>query len=240
MNNSDYTEENACEKTLSYKSLIKGLNKAKNGALAKVSKISRTSSHSGFFLNKSSVKPKKHKTLEIDSVGEEGTAQVIRSPIVKRGKSNQSSLDITNSNNCIEADHSFEFLHKRLESCKIENLSLKQEIILLKSQLKTLSNTILSIQQKLEYTSINRDELEEKVIQLMQENKKMASENEKLTSTISMFDNEKVLHSSFYLRDDLEHKILSLDREKDEKQEQCLHVLISYLSCLNEFFASEQ
>jgi hypothetical protein len=56
-----------------------------------------------------------------------------------------------------------------------------------------------------------------------------------------MFDNEKVLHSSFYLRDDLEHKILSLDREKDEKQEQCL-LCFDLVICrvLTSFSSSEQ
>lgn len=231
MNKTVVRSNNEAEETVSYKNYLKGLDRTRTtGSLKSINR-----KHSI-----GSLKPPSQGSLkiEVDSVGEEGTAQIIRSPIVKRGKSSHQSLDLTPT-----ASHQVQDLqsfHSKLQAIQQENKYLRQENKLLKSQIKLIQNSVNDVKSKLESTLEASETLRESNTQLLMENKKLRQEVDQLMTVINLYDNESCRSSHVYLQDDLEAKILSLDKEKEEKYEMYQTAVMKLISYLNEFISSEE
>lgn len=236
--------ENLAEKTVSYKNFIKGLNRTKSfgqGAYSTVNCKSNLETLASPIIKKSEQNIRRKKIMvDVDKVGEEGTAQIIRSPIVKRGKSSNSSLDISNSSHILQSDRKLIQEKDVSLSSKLEASHLKQENLMLRSHVKILQLSINDLQKKLEEALKESSALVCHIEELIIENKKMHIENERLISMISTLENESFRSSKAYLQDDLEAKILSLDKEKEEKQEQIQQILIKFMAYLYEFSSSDE
>jgi hypothetical protein len=232
--------ENHSEETVSYKNFIKGFSKSNSFASSVNDKRPNT-----IKIPNSNFNPKfkanrlKSSQLEFDCVGEEGTAQLIRSPIVKRGKSTNSSIDLADKNAFMGTEKLFKSIQDKLQTKTLENLSLKQEIQILNNKLLILLSTIADLNIKISHLETQSSEIEKKFNSLLIENKKTLEENEKLSNMLIMLVNDPRPSEQLDLHEDLEAKILSLDKEKDEKHEQYQQILLKYLGCLHEFAAAE-
>ena len=263
--------ETQCEETVSYNNFIKGLNKAKTLVQSSFMHHCRAKSFnesiSQNLQDTQKISKNKNISLDLDNVGEEGTAQHIRSPIFKRGKSSQSILKLIGNSKGRDTDtvkseskrfDTFTEIYKKLdklketdkeiteiktkfEHTKLENHSLKQEILILKSQIKNFQRIIVEMTKKTDFIQKERDRLEDTITELIIDNRELIKENEKLTSLMGNWENDKSIPSNkLYLQDDLEQKILSLDREKDEKSEQYQQLITKFVSYLQEFCTSEE
>ncbi|OMJ74809.1 hypothetical protein SteCoe_26188 [Stentor coeruleus] len=238
------TFENNAEQTITYKNFIKGLNRTKSFGQSAHSSAKRRANLEALIspmIKKSEqVIRRKKISLDVDTVGEEGTAQVIKSPIVKRGKSSNSSLDITNSGNLLPNNQNLVVEQEMSLSSKIEINHLKQENIMLRSHIKILQLSITDLQKKLDESLKESSALTCQLEDLILDNKKTLLENERLLSVISTLENDSFRNSKTFLQDDLEAKILSLDKEKEEKKEQMLQILVKFMAYLNEFTSSDE
>lgn len=231
MNKTVVRGNSEAEETVNYKSYLKGLDRTRTTGSLK--SIHRKNSFG-------SLKPpfQGSTKLELDSVGEEGTAQIIRSPIVKRGKSSHQSLDLTPTTSH-QSQNSESFITS-LQSTQQELKYLRQENKLLKSQIKLVQNSLNDFKYKLESALAASETLRESNTQLLMENKKLRQEVDQLMTVINLYDNESCRSSHVFLQDDLEAKILSLDKEKEEKYEMYQGTLMKLISYINEFIASEE
>ena len=243
MKTSIKTSDNHCEETVSYKHFIKGINKTRaflqrSALLNKRNNSSDTCKciNNKILLNNSTTKKN---SLDNDSVGEEGSAQLIRSPIVKRKQSSSLIEEDLKIETLLTTEKKTEDIQEKYMTTLQENNSLKQESQILKTQIKKLKNIVKNLNRKIEEYRNEYKRLNEKINNMILDNSKLLQENEKLLEILH--ENDRSCPSmKQYLQDDLEQKILSLDREKEEKNEQCLQILIKFLSYLNEFSSSEE
>ena len=238
------TSKPQCEETVAHKNFIKGINKVKGLIQNNLIMHQRTNSCESLIYPNNKVNQNvriiKKSKLEIDCVGEEGTAQIIRSPIVKRKKSSATSVDIANLDEFMGNNKKLEEIQGELHKIKLENASIKTESQILRSQIQILKNIIADLNKRLEDSKVETNQLISRINGIMHENSRILQENEKLMNRMTR-DNERSYSSiKLYLQDDLEQKILSLDHEKEEKNELYQQVLMKYLSCLNEFSSSEE
>lgn len=235
--------ENNAEQTVTYKNFIKGLNRTKSFGTSTHYSAKRKANLEALvspMIKKSEqVIRRKKISLDVDTVGEEGTAQIIRSPIVKRGKSSNSSLDITNNTHLLPNDQKLVVEQEMSLSSKIEINHLKQENIMLRSHIKILQLSITDLQKKLDESLKESSALACQLEDLILDNKKALLENDRLLSVISTLENDSFRNSKTFLQDDLEAKILSLDKEKEEKKEQMQQILVKFMGYLNEFSSSD-
>lgn len=217
------------EETVSLKSYIKGFEKARPSASVKSLASKQSFSITRFNPNSRVV------SLEIEKVGEEGTAQIIRSPIVKRGKSSNQSVDLNQSLKASDPRQLAEV--KNLEH---ENKYLLKENILLKNQLKIMQNSLNDSKHKLDQSLKVSEVLRENNTELVMQNKKLHQEVDRLVTMINMFEAESCRSSQAGFQDDLEAKILSLDKEKEEKYEMYQSTMFKLISYLNEFISCEE
>jgi chromosome segregation ATPase len=168
-------------------------------------------------------------------VGEEGTAQLIRSPIVKRGKSSSHSLEGLLP---VPPQPSTAPQHTSLSFLSIENASLRKQTDFLKDQLKVYQKTISELSSKYEGARAEALEMEEKVTKTLVENRKIVEENEQLIQMLRFLETDQP--SKGFLQEALEAKILSIDQDRDEKIERYRRVLTKYISTLQEFLASQE
>lgn len=168
---------------------------------------------------------------EVESVGEEGTAQIIRSPIVKRGKSMSHSIDMPKPSKYEK--NTMEPYNK----LALENISLRQQLESQKEQLKIYQKTISDLSCKFEFAKTELFEFEEKTTQNLIENRKLNEENEKLMSMLRFFDNDSSSKGIFH--EALEAKLLSIDQDREEMADKYNRVLVKYISNLQEFLACQ-
>ena len=113
--------------------------------------------------------------------------------------------------------------------------------MILKGQIKNFQRIVVEMSKKNDFMQNDKDCLEDKITKLMTENMELVKENEKFTNLMVNWENDKSMPSTkLYLQDDLEQKILSLDREKEEKSDQYHQLLTKFVSYLQEFCNSEE
>jgi hypothetical protein len=111
---------------------------------------------------------------------------------------------------------------------------------LLKNQLKIMQSALNDSKQKLDKSLKSAEVLRENNTELVMKNKKLMQEVDRLVTIINSFEAESCRSSRVNFQDDLEAKILSLDKEKEEKFEMYQSVLIKLVACLNEFVTCEE
>lgn len=255
MNSLKKQSENRLDETVSYQKFVNELKGIKPLPFAGGFSHSRTKSYNEKLMNLN-CKPKigKKLSLDLENVGEEGTAQHIRSPIVKRGKSSADlSLvfgeDRKKKGNIDVKIGDFEGIFERLgksneakteKKIKLENVSLKQENNILKGQVKSFQKIVAEVNRKLESLQKEHKVTEKKLVEALAKTQEVAEENKKLLGILMVYESEKYIASKNCLQDDLEQKILSLDREKDEKTDQFFQLLLRSTTFLQEFLTCEE
>lgn len=242
MNRTIKLQEPTAEKTVSHKRFVTRVNQNRSTILdltSSSSKKLKNNSNSSSRIKKIQISLNYRNNLpETESVGEEGTAQHIRSPIVKRGKSSSQSMDILHPMN-------LELPNKRcfkdtVNQLSIENASLKEQIDFYKEQLKVYQKTISDMSTKYENSKAENLELEEKMTQILIENRKFAEENEKLITMFRFLESGHGSVGKEYVQEALEAKILSIDQDRDEKVEKYKKILNKFIASLQEFLNSQE
>jgi chromosome segregation ATPase len=169
--------------------------------------------------------------FEAETVGEEGTAQVIRSPIVKRGKSMSHSMETLQASTPMPKQEDKNPL-KKLEQ---DISALKQQLNSKQNQIQIYQKTISDLSLKFENSKAELLDYQERSSNLIMENKKLKDENETLAKALKFLE-----HPKDGLQEVLEAKILSIDQDRDEKIEKYNSILTKYISNLHEFLASQE
>ena len=235
--------EVSSEKTQSHKRFLKRVNQNRSAVLdIKVpsSKKYKTNSNSSSSTKKIQISLNSRNFLpEAESVGEEGTAQHIRSPIVKRGKSSSQSMDILHP---IPVDDSSKKSYKeKIILLSVENSGLKQQVEFYKEQLKVYQKTISDMSTKYENSKGENLELEQKITQILIENRKFSDENEKLINMLRFLESGKgSFANKEFIQEALEAKILSIDQDRDEKAEKYKKIMNKLIGTLQEFINMQE
>ena len=247
MNRTIKSAENYSEKTVSHTKYLSKFNQKKSSMLntttgyQKVTKNCKTSSNSSNNIKNIQINlvGKTH-GIEAEIVGEEGTAQIIRSPIVKRGKSMNNSMDLIQNSKTLN-DKLIKNQNDPLNKLILENISLKKQLEFHKEQLKVYQKTISDLSGKFEISKQEIADLEDKITQVLIENRKLTEENEKVMSMIKFLENDHCsLSNKNYLQEALEAKLLSIDQDREEKAEKYNQILTKYISNLQEYLNSQE
>lgn len=240
MNRTTKPQDPSAEKTVSHKRFLNRTNQNRSAVLDLTSsKKLKSCSNSSSRIKKIQISLNCRNNLpETESVGEEGTAQHIRSPIVKRGKSSSQSMDILHPMN-LEIPNKKSF-QEAVCQLSVENTSLKQQIEFYKEQLKVYQKSISDMSTKYENSKAENLELEEKMTQILIENKKFAEENEKLMTMFRFLESGHASVGKEYVQEALEAKILSIDQDRDEKAEKYKKILNKFIASLQEFVNAQE
>ena len=216
------------------------INKIKTTVLDLTSLPSKKFRNSSNFSNNSKTTKKIHIFLnnsahEVETVGEEGTAQIIRSPIIKRNKS--TSLEEIQQHKLKTFKENEESFKEIIQKLSLENASLTQQLHFNRDQIKVYQKTVLELSTKYEKAKTDVIEIEEK---LSLDKKKLSEENEKLLSMIKFLETDHIRSSKGQLHEALEAKILSIDQDREEKAEKYSRVLSKYSFYLQEFLNSQE
>jgi hypothetical protein len=241
MSRSSKNTEVSAEKTLSHKRFLSRVNRS---AVLEVpsnnGKKTKTHSNSSSRIKKIQISLNSRNFLpEAESVGEEGTAQHIRSPIVKRGKSSSQSMDILHPIPVeISTKKSYQ---EKITALTVENTGLKQQVGFYKEQLKVYQKTISDMSTKYENAKGENLEMEEKITQILIENRKILEENEKLINMLRFLESgQGSFANKEFIQEALEAKILSIDQDRDEKAEKYKKILNKLISTLQEFINMQE
>jgi chromosome segregation ATPase len=166
----------------------------------------------------------KEEYVELDSIGEEGIPQVVRSPIAKRESAQSADVFLKTVRNLREVI--------RLRD-QDEISELKQENKDLKKQLLETHQSLQETKQKLVKLQNIYEKIEKLNIEILEKNTFLNEELEKTNKKLKTFEKN-------HLQEELEQKILTLFREKEENYSLFQNALTKLNQYLCEFASCEE
>ena len=192
-------------------------------------------------------KPLVHKSstdevsVDFESIAEEGIAQIVRSPVAKRGKSStpENSLKtggLMRTQKIAKADFEGKREKEEEEGEDLDEIiKLRQENLALQLQIRSVKELLRLNKEKCEVAERTCKELKNINFRLMDKNRELKDKVRALKKLNTEGETCKI-----DLQFELEAKILSLFKEKEEKHELCMATVAKMSYYLCEFASTQE
>lgn len=173
-------------------------------------------------------------SMDFESIAEEGIAQVVRSPVAKRGKSSTPE-NLSKTVGLMQTQKILKVNFDKKEENFEEIIKLRQENLALKLQIRSFKELLRENKEKYEVTERTCKELKNINFKLMDKSRELKEKVKFLKKLNTEGETCKI-----DLQFELEAKILSLFKEKEEKHELYLATVAKMSNYLCEFASAEE